>query len=116
MSRPKETSFGRGLGRCCEAVSILGVLRGEASGELEGEGDEAPSGRWLDMIAAAVGIVLCSDRVLRRARRGPTLVAHSCKDHTRLDWQAPWNITERVEMAETRRDVVRSGCYVSRRY
>lgn len=58
ISRPKDTSFGRGLGRCCELVSILGVLRGESSGELGGEGEEGPSGRCVDMIAVAGRIVL----------------------------------------------------------
>ena len=44
-SRPKDTSFGRGLGRV--AVSILGG--GEARGECEGE--SPPSGREDDMLA-----------------------------------------------------------------
>jgi hypothetical protein len=56
---------------------------GEASGELEGEGEEAPSGRCEDMLAVAVRVVL---QWLRRARRGLTLVAHSCEGHARRDW------------------------------
>lgn len=70
VSRPKETSLGRGLGR--EVVSSLGTSRGEASGEVEGE--EAPSsGREDDMLAVVLRRVL---RRLWSARRGATLVAH----------------------------------------
>jgi len=90
VSRPKETSLGRGRGRCAEAVSSLGASRGEASGEDEGE--EAPvSGREDDMLAVALRIVL---RWLWLARRGLTLVAYGCcKGPARLDWQVQCLIT-----------------------
>jgi hypothetical protein len=64
VSRPKETSLGRGRGRCWELVSSLGNSRGEAGGEIEGEvdedADEAPSGRGGGMFAVAVRIVLAA--------------------------------------------------------
>lgn len=97
VSRPKETSSGRGLGRCCDVVSSFGG--GEASGELEGEGEEAPSGRCEDMFAVAVRVVL---QWLRRAQRGLTLVAYSCKGHARRDWAGATNFTGCVEMSGKR--------------
>jgi hypothetical protein len=39
-SRPKETSFGRGFGRCGVLVSMRGTSRGEPSGEVEGAEDD----------------------------------------------------------------------------
>jgi hypothetical protein len=81
-SRPKDTSLGRGRGRCWELVSSLGGSRGEASGE--GEGDEAPSGCEDDMVGVAVRNVRCM--ALARAT-WTNLVAYRCKGHTCLDWQ-----------------------------
>jgi hypothetical protein len=59
VSRPKETSLGRGRGRCGVLVSSFGGSRGEASGDVEGE--EAPLGAEDDISAAAIGIVLCCE-------------------------------------------------------
>jgi hypothetical protein len=75
---------------------------GEASGEVEGEGEEAPSGRCEDMIVVAVRVVL---RWLRRARRGQTLVARSCKGHARRDWAGALNFTEWVEICRKHREM-----------
>jgi hypothetical protein len=51
-SRPKDTSLGRGRGRCCEAVSSLSG--GEANGEPVGDVDPVASSgtREYDMVAA----------------------------------------------------------------
>lgn len=87
VSRPKETSFGRGFGRCVEPVLSLGGSRGEASGDVDGEGDDAPSGCVFAMLAVAGRIVL---RWLWLARRGPILVAYCCEDRVRVIGRRGW--------------------------
>jgi hypothetical protein len=85
VSRPNETSFGRGRGRCEVLVSIFGGgVRGDASGDVEGEGEgeAAPSGRRDDMLAATLRIVL-RWLWLWLERRGRSLVAYRRKDHAR---------------------------------
>lgn len=73
VSRPKETSFGRGFGRCAEVVLSRGGSRGEASGDGDGEGAGGPSGWLFDMVVVGGRIVLWW---LGLARRGPLLVAY----------------------------------------
>lgn len=100
VSRPKETSFGRGFGRWVEVVLSRGGSRGEASGDVDGEGEDAPSGRVFDMLAVGGRIVQWTATV--------GLPRCCCQCRVRCDWQARGARTVHDEMLSALGEVVSS--------